>query len=106
MVSDCVIKSVMRNGFYGWPYSYFRQILDPRMEGEAKDLIEQAIIPDISVDNHTPSLGLAFYKSHHFLGKQRNRAFVDLDGSRNRDKLSGLKVLFIPFENGKADRCA
>lgn len=95
------VTSVKRNGFYGWPYSYFGQIPDPRMEGRGEDLIEQAIIPDVPVGNHTASLGLAFYKSDQFPEKYQNGAFVGQHGSWNRAVLSGYKVLFIPFENGK-----
>lgn len=95
------VTSVKRNGFYGWPYSYFGQIPDPRMEGAGKELIELAIIPDIPVGNHTASLGLAFYDGDQFPEKYRNGAFVGQHGSWNRAELSGYKVLFIPFKNGK-----
>jgi glucose/arabinose dehydrogenase len=95
------VTSVKRNGFYGWPYSYFGQIPDPRLEGAGKELIEQALIPDIPVGNHTASLGLVFYDGDQFPEKYQNGAFVGQHGSWNRAELSGYKVIFIPFENGK-----
>ncbi len=95
------ITSVKKDGFYGWPYSYFGQIEDPRMAGQAPDLVESAIIPDVPVGSHTASLGLTFYDGSNFPEKYKNGAFVGQHGSWNRENLSGYKVLFVPFENGK-----
>lgn len=95
------ITSVKRGGFYGWPYSYYGQIEDPRMKGQGKELIAKAIIPDVSVGAHTASLGFAFYNKDVFPAKYKNGAFVGQHGSWNRSKLSGYKVLFVPFKNGK-----
>ena len=95
------VTSVKRDGFYGWPYSYFGNIPDPRMKGERKDLVEKAIVPDIPVGPHTASLGLAFYTKDKFLAKYKNGIFIGQHGSWNRSKISGYKVLFVPFENGK-----
>lgn len=63
------VTSVKRDGFYGWPYSYFGNILDPRMKGEGKDLAAKAIVPDIPVGAHTASLGLAFLYERCFSSK-------------------------------------
>ena len=95
------ITSVKKDGFYGWPYSYFGNIPDPRMKGERKDLVEKAIVPDVSVGAHTASLGLAFYTKEAFPAKYKNGAFVGQHGSWNRSKISGYKVLFVPFKDGK-----
>lgn len=95
------ITSVKKDGFYGWPYSYFGNILDPRMKGERKDLAAKAIVPDVSVGPHTASLGLAFYTKNKFPAKYRNGAFVGQHGSWNRANISGYKVVFVPFANGK-----
>ncbi|MDP5200801.1 sorbosone dehydrogenase family protein [Flavobacterium sp. DG2-3] len=95
------ITSVKRDGFYGWPYSYFGSIPDPRMKGERKDLVEKAIVPDVPVGAHTASLGLAFYTKDKFPAKYKNGAFVGQHGSWNRSKISGYKVLFVPFKDGK-----
>lgn len=95
------ITSVKSGGFYGWPYSYFGSILDPRMKGQGKDLATKAIVPDVSVGAHTASLGLAFYTGDAFPESYRNGTFVGQHGSWNRTKISGYKVLFVPFKNGK-----
>jgi glucose/arabinose dehydrogenase len=93
--------SVKRNGFYGWPYSYFGNILDPRMKGARKDLAKKAIVPDVPLGAHTASLGLAFYTKDAFPEKYKNGLFIGQHGSWNRAKISGYKVVFIPFANGK-----
>ncbi|MBE8727687.1 PQQ-dependent sugar dehydrogenase [Flavobacterium hungaricum] len=95
------ITSVKKDGFYGWPYSYFGNIPDPRMKGERKDLVEKAIVPDVPVGAHTASLGLAFYTKDKFPAKYKNGAFVGQHGSWNRANISGYKVLFVPFKDGK-----
>ncbi|MGB3181015.1 MAG: sorbosone dehydrogenase family protein [Cyclobacteriaceae bacterium] len=95
------ITSVKEDGFYGWPYSYFGQLEDPRRKGEAPQLVQQAIVPDVAVGSHTASLGLAFYDADKFPARYRNGAFVGQHGSWNRANLSGYKVVFVPFENGK-----
>jgi glucose/arabinose dehydrogenase len=95
------VTSVKKDGFYGWPYSYFGNILDPRMKGERKDLVAKAIVPDIPVGSHTASLGLAFYDKDAFPKKYKNGIFVGQHGSWNRAKISGYKVVFVPFANGK-----
>jgi glucose/arabinose dehydrogenase len=95
------ITSVKEGGFYGWPFSYFGQIVDPRMEGQGEDLVAKAIVPDVPVGSHTASLGLAFYDKEQFPEKYRNGAFVGQHGSWNRSVLSGYKVVFVPFANGK-----
>ncbi|MEP7095367.1 MAG: sorbosone dehydrogenase family protein [Flavobacterium sp.] len=95
------ITSVKKDGFYGWPYSYYGNILDPRMKGERKDLAAKAIVPDVPVGPHTASLGLAFYTKDAFPKKHKNGIFVGQHGSWNRAKISGYKVVFVPFANGK-----
>jgi glucose/arabinose dehydrogenase len=95
------VTSVKRDGFYGWPYSYYGNILDPRMKGERKDLAAKSIVPDVPVGPHTASLGLAFYTKNAFPAKYKNGIFVGQHGSWNRAKISGYKVVFVPFANGK-----
>lgn len=95
------VTSVKEGGFYGWPYSYFGQLKDPRMDGKGLDLVAKAIVPDVSVGPHTASLGLTFYDAETFPAKYKNGLFVGQHGSWNRSILSGYKVVFIPFENGK-----
>ncbi len=95
------LTSVKPGAFYGWPYAYFGPNEDPRRKGERPDLVQKTIAPDVSMGAHTASLGLAFYDKDAFPAKYRNGAFVGQHGSWNRSVLSGYKVVFVPFTNGK-----
>lgn len=95
------ITSVKEGGFYGWPYAYFGQNKDPRLKGEGSDLVARAIVPEVPVGAHTASLGLAFYDKTKFPEKYQGGAFIGQHGSWNRSTLSGYKVVFVPFKNGK-----
>ena len=92
---------VQRDGFYGWPFAYFGPQEDPRMKGMRPDLVAKTIVPDISLGSHTSSLGLAFYRANQFPPKYQKGLFIGQHGSWNRSILSGYKVLFIPFSDGK-----
>ena len=94
------LTSVKEGGFYGWPYVYFGQHDDPRVT-EEPEIVKDAIVPDVPLGSHTASLGLVFYKHNAFPKKYQNGAFVVQHGSWNRSTLSGYKVIFIPFNNGK-----
>ncbi|WP_158973616.1 sorbosone dehydrogenase family protein [Cellulophaga sp. L1A9] len=95
------VTSVKKGGFYGWPYAYYGAIPDPRLKGKAPDLVAKTIVPDVSVGPHTASLGLTFYDQDSFPEKYKNGVFVGQHGSWNRSELSGYRVVFIPFEDGK-----
>lgn len=96
------MTSVKEGGFYGWPYAYFGQNEDPRMDSANKDdLVKKTIVPDVALGPHTASLGLAFYDQQAFPDKYRNGAFVGQHGSWNRSEFSGYKVVFVSFGNGK-----
>jgi glucose/arabinose dehydrogenase len=64
-------------------------------------LVKKAIVPDVILGSHTASLGLTFYTANAFPEKYRGGAFIAQHGSWNRSVLSGYKVIFIPFANGK-----
>ncbi|GGH67646.1 glucose/arabinose dehydrogenase [Filimonas zeae] len=93
--------SVKDGGFYGWPYSYFGQHKDARMNNAREDLVAKAIVPDVPLGSHTASLGLAFYDKDGFPDKYKSGAFIGQHGSWNSSKLVGYKVVFVPFKNGK-----
>ena len=95
------LTSVKENGFYGWPYTYFGKHVDPRVPAPKPELIEKTIVPDLELGAHTASLGLQFYTGNSFPQRYRNGAFIAQHGSWNRSVLSGYKVIFVPFENGR-----
>jgi glucose/arabinose dehydrogenase len=95
------MTSVREGGFYGWPYSYFGQHVDERVEPQRPDLVEKAIVPDYALGAHTASLGLTFYDADLFGPQFAGGAFVGQHGSWNRRPRSGYKVIFVPFQNGR-----
>ncbi|HEX2525222.1 MAG TPA: sorbosone dehydrogenase family protein [Geminicoccus sp.] len=95
------MTSVRDGGFYGWPYSWYGQHVDVRVEPPRPDLVAKAIVPDYALGAHTASLGLAFYEADAFPARYRNGAFIGQHGSWNRSVPSGYKVVFVPFADGK-----
>lgn len=95
------LTSVQPGGFYGWPYSYWGQHPDPRLEGKRMDLVRKAIVPDVNLGSHTASLGLAFSRGKTFPPAYTGGAFIGQHGSWNRSALVGYKVVYVPFRNGK-----
>ena len=94
------MTSVKDGGFYGWPYSYFGQHVDERVQPARPDLVATAIKPDYALGSHTGSLGLAFARGTLLPQKYRNGVFIGQHGSWNRKPRSGYKVLFVPFADG------
>jgi glucose/arabinose dehydrogenase len=94
------MTSVRDGGFYGWPYSYYGQHVDARVEPQRPDLVSKAIVPDYALGPHTASLGLAFYDGTLLPMPYRGGAFVGQHGSWNRKPPSGYKVIFVPFSGG------
>ena len=95
------MTSVKDGGFYGWPYSYYGQHVDARVEPQRPDLVAKAIAPDYALGAHTASLGLAFNTGNLFPPEMASGAFIGQHGSWNRKPRAGYKVIFVPFANGK-----
>jgi glucose/arabinose dehydrogenase len=95
------LTSVQDGAFYGWPYSYYGQHVDPRVEPQRPDLVAKAIAPDYALSSHVAPLGLAMYSGTNFPANFRNGAFVGEHGSWDRNPLNGYKVVFVPFKEGK-----
>lgn len=93
--------SVKKDGFYGWPYAYYGKNPDPRRKDERNDLVNISITPDVSMGAHTASLGLAFNDKNYLTPAYFGGMFIGQHGSWNRSVLSGYKVVFVPFLNGK-----
>ena len=94
------LTSVQEGKFYGWPYSYWGQNVDPRVKPEQPDMVAAAIAPDYSLGSHKAPLGIAFSKTT-MGGKFSEGAFIGEHGSWNRSDPAGYDVVFVPFSNGK-----
>lgn len=95
------MTSVKDGAFYGWPYSYYGQHVDPRVKPQRPDLVAKAIPPDYALSSHVAPLGLVFDTANGLPQSYHGGAFVGEHGSWNRDPLNGYKVIFVPFSNGK-----
>lgn len=95
------MTSVRDGGFYGWPYSYFGDNLDPRVTPQRPDLVATALVPDYGLGSHTASLGLTFATGATLGPRFTGGAFIGQHGSWNRKPRSGYRVIFVPFEGGK-----
>jgi glucose/arabinose dehydrogenase len=93
------LTSVRDCGFYGWPYCYWGQVVDDRVPQDPA-LVAKAIKPDYALGGHTASLGLCWVPAGTLPGFPDGMA-IGQHGSWNRSTLSGYKVVFVPFENGK-----
>jgi glucose/arabinose dehydrogenase len=95
------LASIPDGSFFGWPYSYFGQHLDDRVQTQSPELVAKARMPDYALGSHTASLGLAFSKSAVWTKPFDNGVFIGQHGSWNREPRSGYQVIFIPFRAGK-----
>ncbi|OAF18062.1 PQQ-dependent sugar dehydrogenase [Bradyrhizobium neotropicale] len=93
------LTSVRDGGFYGWPYCYWGKTVDDRVPQDPA-LVARAITPDYALGGHTASLGLCWMPAGTLPGFPDGMV-IGQHGSWNRSKLSGYKVVFIPFENGR-----
>jgi hypothetical protein len=93
------LTSVRDGGFYGWPYCYWGQTVDDRVTQDAA-MVAKAITPDYALGGHTASLGLCWLPAGTLPGYPEGMA-IGQHGSWNRSTLSGYKLAFVPFANGK-----
>ena len=96
------LTSVRDGAFYGWPYSYYGQHVDERVQPQRPDLVAKAIAPDYALGPHTASLGLASSAGATLAGAVRRAACSSASTARGTaSRCSGYKVIFVPFGDGK-----
>lgn len=95
------MTSVRPGGFYGWPYSYYGQHVDERVQPQNPALVTIAIKPDYALGSHTASLGLTFVDDARMGDEYAGGAFIGQHGSWNRNPFAGYRVIFVPFKDGK-----
>ncbi len=99
------LTSVKDGAFYGWPWSYYGQHVDTRVQPQDASMVAKAIAPDYALGPHVASLGLSFANggaTEQSLGKRWSHgAFVGEHGSWNRQPRSGYQVVFVPFSAGR-----
>ena len=87
--------------FYGWPWSYYGQHVDDRVQPPRPDMVARAIAPDYALGPHTASLGFTFSHAGALPAAFQDGAFIGQHGSWDRNPPSGYKVIFVPFQNGQ-----
>ena len=94
------LTSVRDGAFYGWPYSYFGQHVDERVQPQRPDLVAKALAPTYALGSHTASLGLDITdgKAAGMAATYGHGAFIGQHGSWNRRPRSGYEVIFVPFD--------
>jgi glucose/arabinose dehydrogenase len=100
------MTSVKDGAFYGWPYSYYGQHVDPRVMPQRPDLVAKAIPPDYALSSHVAPLGMVFYTGDNLPAAYRGGAFVGEHGSWDRPDYNGYRVVYVPFANGKPNGMA
>jgi glucose/arabinose dehydrogenase len=91
------MTSVRDGAFYGFPFSYYGQHVDPRVKPQRPDLVAKAVAPDYALGPHTASLGLTWSASTTLPSQFSHGMFVGQHGSWNRNPRSGYRVVFVPF---------
>jgi len=99
LVPDYVTR-VKEGAFYGWPWFYIGDHQDPRYGNARPDLKDKITVPDVLLQAHSASLGLAFYQGGNFPADYRGDAFAAEHGSWNRSKRTGYKVIRIRLKDG------
>jgi glucose/arabinose dehydrogenase len=95
------LTSVKDGAFYGWPWSYFGQHVDERVQPPRPDLVAKAVKPDYALGAHVAPLGLAASDGAKLPPQFRSGMFIGQHGSWNRKPKSGYNVVFVPFAAGK-----
>jgi glucose/arabinose dehydrogenase len=95
--------SLKPGGFYGWPYAYVGQHIDPRIPEKDRrpDLVAKSIAPEMLLEPHCAVLDFLFYTGTQFPAEYRNGAFLANHGSSQSEQRVGYSVSFVPFKNGK-----
>ncbi|CAF3498659.1 unnamed protein product [Rotaria sp. Silwood1] len=94
---------IRQNEFYGWPFAYLSsKLTDPRRRlsngtSERPDLVSRTRTPDVLFQAHSAVLDMRFYTGKQFPSPYRNGAFAAFHGSWNRNRGTGYKIIFIPF---------
>jgi glucose/arabinose dehydrogenase len=95
------LTSVREGAFYGWPYSYWGQHVDTRVDPQDPAQVARAIAPDYALGSHVAPLGLAFHTGNGLPERYSDGAFIGLHGSWNRQPKVGYSVVFVPFSGGR-----
>lgn len=95
------LTSVSDGGFYGWPWSYYGNHIDHRVQPPRPDMVAKALKPDYALSSHVAPLGMLFYTGDTLPQKYHGGVFISEHGSWNRSPLNGYRVIFVAFKDGR-----
>ncbi len=95
------LTSVTDGAFYGWPWSYFGQHVDERVQPPRPEQVAGALIPDYALGTHTAALGLTTSEGNRLPVRFAEGMFIGRHGSWNREPRAGYDVVFVPFSDGR-----
>lgn len=101
LVPDYITR-VDDGAFFGWPWFYMGGHADPRLRPRSPELQPKVRTPDVLIQPHSASLGLAFYTATQFPVEHRNSLFAAQHGSWNRSTRTGYKVIRVPLKGDAA----
>ncbi len=91
------ITHVERGGFYGFPWWYMGGHQDPRLMGKHPELKDKVITPDVLLQPHNASVGIAFYDGKQFPPEFWGDIFAAEHGSWNKSVRAGYEVIRVPL---------
>ena len=95
------LTSVKPGAFYGWPYSYYGQHVDPRVMPQPARPGGQGDPAGLRFEFPRRPLGTVFNTGGSLPAQYSGGAFVGEHGSWDRSVLNGYKVVYVPFTGGK-----
>ncbi len=95
------LSAVREGDFFGWPWSWYGQHVDDRVQPQQPARVAAARLPDYALGPHTASLGLAAADGNTLPPVYAQGMFIGQHGSWNRDPHSGYEVIFVPFAAGR-----
>ena len=85
---------------YGWPWVYWGDNYDRRVETAAPQYISYVRRPEYALGPHVAALGMVFSKEGAALGQEfGSGAFMARHGSWNRKPPSGYDVVYVAFDD-------
>lgn len=84
---------------YGWPWIYYGNTIDERVEGPLGINPDYVRYPEFALGAHVAALGLVFTEEGSRMGEAFGTgAFVARHGSWNRKPAAGYDVVFVEFD--------
>ena len=84
---------------YGWPWVYWGDIYDRRVDAPPPAYISYVRKPEYALGPHVAALGLVFSKEGATMGEAfSSGAFIAQHGSWNRKPPSGYDVVYVAFD--------